>query len=247
MTDSGGGSWEDLSARAREFVDISSTDKALPPDSWVRGPDVAPGWEGLAEARGVARVFDDSYQGISILSLGGPLKGAVRLGVHGERPIWRTEQGLSIFRCGIHPTIQCAVVASVDGRLGCSWVSEFSPLFDSVQLYIENAAAWAVMQGWQYVAVGDVLTSSVLSVFDELPADPLVSGEMAAWWTGADHAVVTQQRLNPALSGRPQVSVLARTPAAKEEARSRLVEIGMDPLIFQAADFIGQVPTLRSR
>ncbi len=245
MTDSGG-SREDLSARARAFVDTSSTDEALP-GSWVRLPDIASEWEGLAEAHRVARVFDDSYRGISVLSLGGPLKGAVRLGVHGVRPIWRTEQGLSIFRCGIHPTIQCAVVASVDGRLGCSWVSEFSPLFDSVELYIENAAAWAVVQGWRYVAVGDVLASSVLSVFDELSVDPLASGEMAAWWTGADHAVVTQQRLNPAISGRPQVSILARTPAAKEEARSRLVKIGMDPLVFQAADFIGQVPMLRPR
>ena len=244
MTDSAGGFREDLSARARAFIDTFSAEEALPLDSWVRAPDIASEWEGLAEARRIASVFDDSYRGISVLSLGGPLKGAVRLGVYGVRPVWRTEQGMIVFRCGIHPTIQCAVVTSVDGRLGCSWTSEFSPLFDSIQLYIENAAAWAVVQGWRYVAVGDVITSSVLSVFDELSVDPLVSGGLAAWWIAADHAMVTQQRLNPAIGGRPQISILARTPAAKEQARSRLVKTGIDPLAFQTADFIGRVPTL---
>jgi hypothetical protein len=121
----------------------------------------------------VARSFDKTYRGISVFSLGGPLKGELRLGINGERPIWRADHGVEIFRCGVHHAIQCAIVASIDGRLGCSWSGEFTPLFDSVELFIENAAAWATVQGWRYVAVGDISADLALDVLDGLTVDAL--------------------------------------------------------------------------
>jgi hypothetical protein len=184
--------------------------------------------------------FDRRYRGISVLSYGGPLEGEVRLGIDGDRPIWRTPDGLEVCRFGRHPAIQCAVVISIDGRLGCSWTGEFTPLFDSVVLFIENAAAWAAVRSWRYVAVGDVSVEVVLDRLDSMTVDASASGRLATWWASPDCAMTAQRWLNPGRGSDPQVCVLARTRVAFDESRRRLGGLpGAGPFLFTAADVRG--------
>jgi hypothetical protein len=201
-------------------------------------------WDDFARVRQSAIMFDLDYRGLSVVSLGGPLEGKLRLGVNGARPIWRTRQGQGIFRCGSHAGIQCAVVSSVDGRVGCSWSGEFTPLFDSMRLALENAAAWGSMQGWKYVVVEDAASSSMVDLFDDITSDDAASGELSAWWIGDDHAVVAQQYLNPSRSAHPQVSVLAKTSVAEKEIRHRFASAGVSPVAFQVVEAMGVVPML---
>jgi hypothetical protein len=236
-----------ISARARDFAGIILPDEAASLEPAPHPDDFESDWGDSAETRRAIRAFDQKYRGMSVRSLGGPLKGEVRLGVNGARPFWRSGTGIAIFRCGDHPSIQCAIVASLDGRFGCSWSGEFTALFDSVELFIENAAAWGMVQGWEYVAVTDVPVNSVLAALDDMAVDVTASGELATWWTAADQVVVVQRHLNPARSVYPQVSVLARTPVAKDSTRRRLADVGMGPSAFDAAETFGQVPQLRTR
>ncbi|GAA1030050.1 hypothetical protein GCM10009557_20710 [Virgisporangium ochraceum] len=128
-----------------------------------------------ADVLRAAELFDLTYRDTTVLSLGGPLEGEVRLGSAG---VWRTCDGLEVFRCGDHPTLQAAVVASVDGRIGSSWSGEFTALFNSVELFIANAAAWETVRTWRYVAVGDVPVDVAHDLLDDLVVNAAASGTL---------------------------------------------------------------------
>jgi hypothetical protein len=189
-----------------------------------------------ADGLRAAELFDRTYRDTTIVSLGGPLEGTVRLGTDG---MWRTAEGLEVFRCGHHPTLQAAVVAAVDGRIGSSWTWEFTPLFDSVDLFVANAAAWNELRNWRYVAVGDVPLDLVRDLVVDMSVDAAATGALTAWWRAPDHVVTAQQRVNPGRGPHPDVSVLARTHGAAEELRRRLAAAGAHPSLFTAADVRG--------
>ncbi|MEU7752060.1 hypothetical protein [Micromonospora sp. NPDC049171] len=114
-----------------------------------------------------------------------------------------------------------------------------------MESFIENAAAWGDVQGWRYVAVGDLPLDLVLDTFDELTPDVRASGQFSGWWTAQDLTVIAQRYLNPARSRHPQVSVAARTPGGQEQARHRLAVAGAEEIAFKAAELSGTVSTLR--
>jgi hypothetical protein len=197
----------------------------------------APVTDFSAEVVRAAELFDLTYRGTAVLFLGGPLDGEVRLGTTG---MWRTADGLEIFRCGDNPTLQAAIVASADGRVGGSVAGEFTPLFDTVDLLIANAAAWERVRDWRYVAAGDMPVVAVLDPLDGMTVDASASGELTTWWISPDLVVTAQRWLNSERGPNPDVSVLARTESAFEEARRRLARTaGVEPYVFTAADIRG--------
>ena len=183
-----------------------------------------------------AELFDQTYRDTAVYFLAGPLQGEVWLGTTG---MWRTPDGLEVFRCGDNPTLQAAIVASVDGRIGSSCAFEFTPLFDSVELLLANAAAWNRVRDWRYVATGDLPVEAALVVLDELTVDPSASGELTTWWISPDLVVTAQRWVNGGRGPAPHVSVLARTESAFAEARRRLTHAAVEPHVFTAADIHG--------
>ena len=231
-----------LSSRILDYAGIAFAPAGPSPNDSLGLAEVVAD-DDLAMAGQAAIAFDLAYRGLSVVSLGGPLEGEVRLGVNGRRPVRNAGPGLTVFRCASHPTIQCSIVSTVDGRIGCSWSNEFTPLFDSVGHFLENAAAWGNVQGWRYVAVGDVARESVVHVLGDIDVVVPASGEMSGWWVGSDIAVVFQQYLNPSRSRHPQVFVLARTLSSAKEAGRRIGD-AVPPMACKAAEMMGVVPTL---
>lgn len=119
-------------------------------------------------------------------------------------------------------------------------------MFDSLKQFLENAAAWGVVQGWRYVAVGDFAVDSVVGLLGDVNPDVSASGKSASWWIGDDRAISVQQYLNPARSRYPQVCVLAKTPIAASEMGGLLPGLGVEPAALKAAKIFGFVPGLPS-
>jgi hypothetical protein len=165
--------------------------------------------------------------------LGGPLDGEVWLGTTG---FLRTADGLEVFRCGDNPTLQAAIVAAADGRIGSCFTDEFTPLFDSADLLVANADAWQRVRDWRYVATGDV---PVQALAEELAVDPSASGELTTWWSSPELVMTAQQWVNRGRGPNPDVSVLARTESAFAAARRRLSRAAVEPHVFTAADLRG--------
>src|SRR5689334_24254918 len=132
--------------------------------------------------RRVVEDFERVYRGVSVRCPDGPFEGTVELGVTGPQPVWQTPDGLEIFRCATHPSLQCGIVASIDGRFGSSWTDEFNPLYDSVELFLKDAAVWRSVEGWRYVAMGDMRVDVVVEALGGLAADPVVAGDLVQWW-----------------------------------------------------------------
>jgi hypothetical protein len=198
-----------------------------------------------AEVLRAAELFDLTYRDTTVHFFGGPLDGEVWLGATG---MLRTADGLEIFRCGDNPTLQAAIVASADGRIGSSFADEFTPLFDSADLLLANAAAWERVRLWRYVAAGDMPVAAVLDLWDGMTVDAAASGELTTWWISPDLVVTVQRWLGSERSPNPDISVLARTESAFEEARRRLAgTAGVEAYVFTAADIRGTPSGQRAR
>ena len=194
----------------------------------------------MTSGQRVAELFEAQYGGLEVTVLGGVLEGKIRFGVGPSDAVWRDRQGVQMFRCASHPTLQCTIVSAVDGRLGCSWSREFTPLFDSVEVFLRDAAMWRVLQGWTYVAVGalDPARAADLGLSPEGP------GKGISWWTSPDVVMVAHPYLNPARSPDPQVFVLARNETVKDRVRTRLAASGVGELPFRTGDIFGSIDWL---
>lgn len=174
------------------------------------------------------------------------MEGEVVLGVTGPDAAWRSQQGVEMFKCASHPTLQCAIVSTVDGRLGCSWNREFAPIFDSVELFIEDAAMWGSVQDWSYAAVGALSVDIVLEEFPDLALDDSASGDLSSWWISSEVVIAAHPYLSPGRNEHRQIAVLVKTSEAKEPVRSALRHNGIDASFCNSGEIQGMVPRLNS-
>ena len=235
-----------LSERARNFPGITVVNDGIWQASASAAPEIESRWNASPEARHVAERFDGEYGGLKITFLGGSFEGEVVLGVTGPEAVWRSQQGVEMFKCASHPTLQCAIVSAVDRRLGCSWSREFSPLFDSVALLIEDAAMWGSVQGWSYAAAGAFPVEIALEEFPDLIRDDSASGGLLSWWVSPEVVTAAHQYLSPGRSTHLQVAVLVKTSEAKELVRRALRKNGISELLYAAGEMHGIVPKLVS-
>jgi hypothetical protein len=240
MTDDA--AFSDLSERARRFFAAHRATYAPPPfridasSSLSKSPD-------LHEFAAYLEPINSMYSGLKFPVLGGQLAGEVRLGLHGSNNVWRAGSDVLLARMAAHDTAQCALVLSADGRFGCSWTGEFTPLFDSIGLMLEDAAVWGGLQGWSYVAFLDVLVEGVPGVLADLSRDPSASGNLSQWWIGEDIAVSVAPYLNPARGDKPCTTILAKSAPAAAKVMRELDGVGFGGIKFRDAD-LGCVPLL---
>jgi hypothetical protein len=231
--------WQGLSARARSFGQRLATLEAFAGVELDLPPVVDGSSEGVANCRAVIQRYQ-RFRGISLTVAGGPLEGTLTVGTRGSRPFWRTESGTLVVRVGKHDSAQAAMVMSSDGTFGCSWSFEFTPLFDSFEAVVEDAAAWASLEGWRHVSVLAADPATVVQAIPGLEPDTAASGELSQWWTGDGVAVSAAPFLNQRRSSFPQVSVLAESTRKCAELRrtlpADLIEKGS-----VAADLHGEV------
>lgn len=234
--------FSDLSERAQRFFAANRSTYAPPPfridasSSLSKSPD-------LGEFAAYLEPFNLIYAGLRFPVLGGQLTGEMRLGLQGSNNVWRASSEILLARMAAHDTAQCALVLSADGRFGCSWTGEFTPLFDSIGLMMEDTAVWGGLQGWSYVAFLDVLVEDVLGVLGALSMDPSASGNLSQWWFGEDVAVSVSPYLNPARGDNPCTTILAKSALAVAELRRKLDGVGFDGIKLRDAD-LGRVPLL---
>lgn len=233
-----------LSLRVQGFSGISLTGNRFwrPSDVPYIGRESR--WQASPETQCAAEEFDGEYGGIKIAVLGGPLDGVVEFGVRGPDFVWRSQQGVEMFKCASHPTLQCAIVRAVDLRVGSSWSRDFNPIFDSVELFIEDSAMWGSLQGWFYAAVGALSVEDVLDAFPALVRDETASGVLSAWWLSHDIAVAVHPYLSPGRGPDPQVAILVRAMGLKDPVRRALREIGISASACDAGEIYGAVPRL---
>ena len=235
-----------ISERARNFPGITRVSGPVG-RAWASpAPEAESRWRASPETLRAAERFDEEYGGLKIAVLGGPLEGEIVLGVAGPEAVWRGPRGVEMFKCATHPTLQCAIVSTVDGRLGCSWSREFNPLFPSVDSFFEDAAMWGSVQGWSYVAVGAFPVEIVLAKFPELTRDDSASGGLISWWVSPEVVIAVHPYLSPGRSEHPQISVLADTHGAMDLVRRALRATGAGELSFTAGEMHGSVSRLRA-
>lgn len=101
-------------------------------------------------------------------------------------------------------------------------------IFDSVELVLEQSAAWADLQGWAHAALvvgADV--ADVTAFVGGMALDPDASGALSQWWAGADvHAVSAYDLDGPRRAA--SVHVVARTAPAALDLRQALADRGFD-------------------
>lgn len=210
-----------LSERAQRFFSANAVREA-----GTVLDSVADAW-GREEAEGASLAvlldtLNSRYGGLRVPVLGGQLEGMIRLGFSG-RPdsVWEGS-GLLMARFAEHDTAQCALVVASDGRFGCSWAGEFSPLFESLEAMFEDVAVWGSLRGWRYVAEGDFPADEVCRVLGDMESDPVANGWLARWWFGQGLAVSAAAYLNSRRSSHPLVTVLGESTAVVAEARARI-------------------------
>lgn len=164
----------------------------------------------LDEIRRLAHAYYRGYEGRSLDVVGGPLSGRVVLGCGVNPSLRRSWDGIVMFRAARHCDAQCDVVISENGAFGCSWSDEFHVLFDSVEKFIEDCAAWEEFRGWHYAARLDGELSKLLGLIDEVVMDPILPGGSSTWWIGRNIAIGSHPYLNPARSANNQSTVLVR-------------------------------------
>jgi hypothetical protein len=233
-----------LSERVRNFPGIAQVSDGIGYESASPALDAESPWNASPEAHHAAERFAGEYGGLKVAVLGGSFEGEVTFGVAGPEAVWRSRQGVEMFKCAHHPTLQCAIVATVDRRLGCSWGREFSPLFDSVELFIEDAAMWGSVQGWSYVAVGEFSLDIALEEFPDLMREDSASGGLSSWWVSPELVIAAHPYLSPGRSAHPKITVLAATGRTKESVRRALRDSGIGELPFTAGEIYGIVPKL---
>ncbi|MER6299584.1 hypothetical protein ABT247_08420 [Kitasatospora sp. NPDC001539] len=235
----------ELSERASKFLDDCTR-----VDAWA-GPirremiavnaDLVRAGDGIDEALSRIVRFDALYGGRVIPVSGGVLAGSLTLGC-GSRPVLRrSSDGRLVFQMARHDSAQCAVVMSADGAAGCSWSTEFHPLFDSIEHLIEDCAAWRQIRGWKYVAISDFDPSLVMAAIGDLSLDESASGESAKWWIGGGIAVVSHPYLNPGRGASMQVAVVAASAQHAERVKKTLEAEGLGDRGVTAASLWGAV------
>jgi len=240
-----GEKWNHLSERGRLFMDHHTAQAMITcpdPHSIQDTIDASSLEPSLRKAAHLASQFNAQYEGTAFPVLGGQLEGKIRLGVRGSGWIWRTDDGVVVYRAADHDSAQCAMVLSAEGVFGCSWIGEFTPLFDSLDLLLEHCAAWLEVQGWHHAAVLDTDPATVVSLFPEVTIDNRASGRLAQWWAHADVHIVAAPSLNPR-SNSPEVLVLTRRLADTPKVQTTLLRAGHS-VGDVAAKLKGRVPTL---
>ncbi|MEV4705762.1 hypothetical protein [Actinoplanes sp. NPDC049316] len=236
--------FSDLSERAQRFFAANRATYAPPPfridtsSSLSKSPD-------LREFAAHLEPINSIYSGLKFPVLGGQLAGEVRLGLHGSNNVWRARPDILVARMAAHDTAQCAMVLAVGSRFGCSWTGEFTPLFDSIGLMLEDAAVWGGLQGWSYVAFLDAATEHVLGVLGDLSRDSSASGDLSQWWFGEDIAVSVAPYLNPARGDNPRTTILVKSAHAVGRVRRELDGVGFGGIKLRDAA-LGCVPLLRN-
>jgi len=163
------------------------------------------------------------YVGLEVAVAGGVLHGTVQFLAPQRRGLIRTSAGSSVVRLARHTDAQCALTLSEDGEFGCSWADDFWPLFDTLEAFVENSAAWASFLGWHYSIILDELEPGpVVQALGTPSLDADASGQLSQWWRGPDFAIVAERYLNPKRSAFPQISVLADGPSIASRLREQL-------------------------
>lgn len=212
-----------LSMRAARFLEQSlrAVDQPPPSSIVIDATGLMDESCDLDEIHRLAHAYYRGYEGRSLDVVGGPLSGGVVLGC-GVNPRLRSSwDGIVMFRAARHRDAQCDVVISENGAFGCSWSDEFHVLFDSVEKFIEDCAAWKGFRGWHYAARLDGELSGLLGLIDEVVMDPILSGGSVTWWIGRNIAIGSHPYLNPARSVNNQSTVLVR----RAEDVSILIEV----------------------
>ncbi|MBS2965833.1 hypothetical protein KGA66_22470 [Actinocrinis puniceicyclus] len=162
--------------------------------------------------------FKEYYEGHKIQVPGGALEGSIELTCGPDPKIRESSNGERFFRVAKHDTAQCSIVMSLSGIIGCSWVDEFHPLFDSIGKFVEDCAAWNDHRGWTYVATVDGPEKELISLFGDFRLDRGASGDLSKWWIRQDIAIVSHPYLNPSRGGGKKVTLLALDLECAESA-----------------------------
>lgn len=171
--------------------------------------------------------FERTYGGLTVPVVGGPLEGEIRLGVHGLDPVWRASDGRLVYRGVSHPTAQCTLLFDSDGRFGTAWRDEFNVMLDSVELVLEQAAAWAALHGWSHSAiVTGAEVAEVVRAVGGLSLDGDASGELSQWWSSDDLVAVSSYALNGRGRAPASIHLVARAAAQAREIRAALTHHG---------------------
>lgn len=235
----------ELSDRAANFLDA-----CVRTDAWagpIRRETIAvddalvDAGGGIDEALSRMVLFDERFGGRVISVIGGVLVGSLTLGCGARPSLWRSAGGEPVFRMAQHDSAQCAIVMSSSGQVGCSWSSEFHPLFDSIEHFIEDCAAWRQIRGWQYVAISDFDPGRVVGAVGAISPDKSASGEIARWWMADGVAVVAHPYLNPGRGSARQVAVLAADTLRSERVKEQLEVAGFGGQGSTAASLSGIV------
>jgi hypothetical protein len=203
--------------------------------------DLTGAGRGFEEALSRMVRFDERYGGRVIPVSGGVLAGSLTLGCGARPALRRSSGGKPVFQMARHDSAQCAVVMSADGAVGCSWATEFHPLFDSIEHLIEDCAAWRQIRGWKYVAISDVNPSRVVAAIGDISPDESASGESAKWWVEGGIAAVSHPYLNPGRGSSMQVAVLAASAEHAQRVKRALEAEGLGDQGATAASLWGVV------
>lgn len=188
--------------------------------------------------------FERTYGDLTIPVVGGPLEGEIRLGVHGLDPVWRASDGRLVYRGARHPTVQCTLLLDADGRFGTAWRDEFNVMLDSVELVLEQAAAWAALHGWSHSAiVTGAEVADVVRAVGGLSLDGDASGELSQWWSSDDFVAVSSYGLNGRGRDPASIHLVARATVQARELRAALTHRGFTVSGYFAGPF-ARVPRL---
>lgn len=172
--------------------------------------------------------FERTYGGLTVPVVGGSLEGEIRLGLHGVDPVWRASDGRLVYRGARHPTAQCTLLFDSNGRFGTAWHDEFNVMLDSVELVLEQAAAWAALHGWSHSAiVTGAEVAEVVRAVGGLSLDGDASGELSQWWSSDDLVAVSSYGLDGRGRAPASIHLVARAAAQAREIRAAITGHGL--------------------